>query len=133
MRGLFIFLLSIGFFLLSASAEGANWEFITTNEDVTLSWYIDTESIRHISNTVVRAWIKALYKKPKPFDSKEIVEAIGYEEHDCAEMKKNVLQIDHRYSDGTTVSTTNPVKEWSYITPDTIESVIHNYLCKKGK
>ena len=134
MRGSFIIiLLSIGFFLLSASAEGANWKLITTDEEDNTSIHIDTESIRHISKTVVRAWVKILFEKPKPFDSKEKVESLGYEEHDCSETKKSILQVTNRYSDGTSATATNPAKEWRYIIPETIESAIHNYLCKKGK
>ena len=119
--------------LLSISAEGANWEFITTDKDGNVSFYVDIESIRHISKTVVRAWVKLLCKKPGPFVSKEIVEALDYEEHDCVERKTCFLQIEHKYSDGTTKSETSPEKEWRYVRPDTIESVVHNYLCKKGK
>lgn len=135
MRGSFIIiLLSIGFFLLSASAEGANWELITTDKDGNLSVYVDTESIRHISKTVVRAWIKIILKNPEPFGSKKIVETLDYEEHDCVEMKASLLEIYHKYSDGTTASVTAKEKEFlRYIRPDTIESVIFNYLCKKGK
>src|SRR3972149_10765431 len=134
MRASFIiFLLSIGFFLLSASAEGANWEFIAKSKDGKVSCYVDTESIRHISKTVVRVWIKLLYKMPCPYGSKEIVEALDYEEHDFVESKTCFLQIEHKYSDGTTKSETSPEKEWRYVRPDTIESVVHNYLCKQGK
>ena len=132
MKGILIFLLTIGLFLLSASAEGANWEFIVMDKEGDM-FYVDTESIRHISKTGVRAWGKIINKNPEPFDSKEIVVSLDYQEHDCIERKLCLLQVEHKYSDGTTDSMTFPVKKWSYIRPDTIESVIHNYLCKKGK
>ena len=134
MKGILIFLLTIGLFLLSASAEGADWKLIATSKEGD-TLYIDTGSIRHISKTVVRAWTKQVLKKPELSGSKEIVESLGYEEYDCAEMKKHNLQITFRYSDGTSDSITNPnpAKDWSYITPDTVNSAIHDYLCKKGK
>lgn len=132
MRGSFIIIfLSIGLFLLSASAEGANWELITMSEKAT--FYIDTESIRHISKNVVTAWVKTVFKKPEIFNSKGFVEVMNYEEHNCAELKKNVLQNTNRYLDGTSDTATYPEKEWTYIRPDTVESAVHNYLCKKGK
>jgi len=136
MRGSFIiFLLSIGLLLLSVSAEGANWELITRSKDSNVSVFIDTDSIRHISKRVVRAWTKFIFIKPKPSDSKELVEALAYEEHDCAEIKKHDLQITFKHSDGTSDSMTNPnpAKDWSYITPDTLQSAVHDYLCKQGK
>ena len=110
MKGILIFLLTIGLFLLSASAEGANWKFILTDKHGK-AVYIDTESIRHVSKTVVRAWTKTILKNPEPLLSKEIIEALGYEEHDCAEMKWNNLEILFRYSDGTSGSATIPAKE----------------------
>jgi len=132
MRIILIISLAIGLFFLSTTAEGANWKFITKN-DLGDMLYIDTESIRHISKTVVRAWNKIILKNPKPLDSKEIVEMLGYDEHDCVERKLCYLQMEHKYSDGTTESTLFPVKEWRYVRPDTIESVMHNYLCKSKK
>ena len=133
MRASFIiFLLSIGFFLLSVSAEGADWEFVAINKDGDM-FYVDTESIRHISKTVVGARTKMIYKNPHPFHSKEIVEILDYEEHDCVERKQCRLQVTARYSDGTNRSANAPEKKWRYISPYTVDSIIHDYLCKKGK
>ena len=128
MRGSFIILFVIVSLLLSISAEGADWKYITKNTEGDM-FYINTESIKHISETVVRAWIKTVYKKPKLSDSKELVEALTYEEYDCAEIKFNIIQIINRYSDIFFY----PEEDWNDIAPDTIGSAIHNYLCKKGK
>ena len=50
-------------------------------------------------------------------------------------MKTHNLQINHRFSDGTAGSMTNPEpeKDWKYVTPGTAGSTIHNYICKEGK
>jgi hypothetical protein len=135
MRGSFIFLLVIGLLLLSVSAEGANWKYIATTDEGNTSIYIDTESISHISKTAVRLWSKALFKETEPFDSKRIVERLTYAEFDCVERKQCILQFDVKYLDGSSEVITVPEKEIGCydIYPDTISSLIFDYICKKGE
>ncbi len=132
MRGILIFLLAIGLLFLSATAEGADWELVTVSKGNGDLWYVDKESIRHVSKTVVRAWYKDVLINPSPFNSKEIDELFIYKETNCIERKSSFLQIKHTYSDGTSESFMPPM-EWRYIRPDTIESIIFNYLCKDKK
>jgi len=75
MRGKFI-LLAIGLFFLSTTAEGADWKLIAEGKTGNL-FFVDTESIKHISKTVVRAWIKQVYKEPEQFKSKYSTEGRG--------------------------------------------------------
>jgi len=86
-RSLSIFLLAIGLFFLSSISEGANWEKITKSEDCNTSVFVDTKSIRHISKTFVRAWIKILFDKPFVFNSISTTKILDCVAIDCCENK----------------------------------------------
>ena len=140
MRGILIFL-AIGLFFLSTTAEGADWEFLGKDETGNISVYIDKENIKYVSKTAVRVWVKTLYEKPSPFESKFINESLSYREHYCNEGKYKLLQVSFYYTDGTSDSFTPEANNYRYVIPDiyvrirqnTFEDYIRNYLCNKGK
>ena len=57
---------------------------------------------------------------------------LGYKEHDCSNDMLNVL-VSVYYVDGTNDSKTVKEKDWSYIKPDKIEALVHDYICKSKK
>jgi len=130
MRVILIILLALGLFFLSVTSEGADWKLIGKNKDGILI-FVDTESIKHISKTVDRAWVKFSFEKPEPIDLTFLKSQLLYFENDCSEDKVRILQGMQYYTDGTYDDI--PSGSWKYIAPDTINELIHNYLCKSKK
>lgn len=122
---LFIIVVSV----VSTIAEGAEWKLISRSEDQNISVFVDNENIKHISENIIRAWVKMLLKEAVPINSKYATYTLGYEEHDCITRKIKLLQLTFYYTDGTN-DNANPKEEWVDIKPDTIQSAVHKFLCK---
>ena len=111
--------------------EATNWKSITESEDGNASLLVDEESIQLSSNGVVRAWLKLVNKKPQSVESKLIASYLDYREFNCAERRARSLKTIYYYTDGTNESSGED--EWLYVTPDTIQDGIYDYVCKKSK
>jgi len=122
-------LASLGVLYLSAG-EAADWKSITESEDGNTSLFVDDESIQS-SSGVVKAWLKLVNKKPQDIESRLISSYLDYREFNCAERRARSLKTIYYYTDGTNESSGED--EWLYITPDTIQDGVYDYLCKKGK
>lgn len=130
-----ICLLAVGSFILSTIAEGANWEQIEESEDG-VSAFVDTGNLWLISETIVGVWVKIIMEKPEPFHSKFITQAICYEEHDCSEGKRKLLEVIFYYTNGTNENESaspEQKREWTYVTPNTLTFTVHEYLCNTLK
>jgi hypothetical protein len=123
-------LVSLSIIYFSAG-EAANWKSITESEDGNTSLFVDEESIQLSSNGVMRAWLKLVNKKPQDVESKFISSYLDYREFNCAERRARSLKTIYYYTDGTNESSGED--EWLYVTPDTIQDGIYDYVCKKSK
>jgi hypothetical protein len=121
-------LLSIMIFassLIFGVAEGADWTLITKGQSDDIDVFVDQESVKRISDNVVRAWIKYKYSNPRHFDSKYIKELVVYNEYYCTERKYKILQSEGYFTNGT--RETDSSERQGYILPD---DAAHKYLCK---
>ncbi len=123
MRGILVFLLAIRLFFLSTTAEGADWKFIGRSISGN-SVFIDTESINHITKTLIQAWVQFSPKKP----TGNLKMQLSYEEHNCSEGKRRILRGTKYYIDGTYEDFPGTGK-WEYIARYTLDKAIHDYLC----
>ncbi len=56
---------------------------------------------------------------------------MDYLENDCSNDKYRYIEISHYYTDGTKDSNNMElIKIWSYVTTDTIQSLVNDYLCR---
>jgi hypothetical protein len=127
---LLVYFLAFNLFFLPVLAEAVNWKLIAKSKNGNMSIFIDNESIRHISKTIVRARVKLSFEKMEPMKSKYIKEVINYREDSCSEKKRRSIKSSFYYSDGT-IDTSKG--QWQYIAPGTIDYVVHDYLCNKSK
>ena len=118
---IFVFVLSI--------AEGAIWERISEYDDTII--YINNESIRHISETVVRAEFKLVYKEPAWFNAKSIDYYLIEQENNCSEKRYKVYRLTVYFRDGT--NNNFMTKEEHDVKSDTFQSAIYEFICKKTK
>jgi Surface-adhesin protein E len=129
MRVLYISIILI--FLFTVSAEGADWVFVSRNNEG--RWYVDKDSIEHISINVVRAWIKTVCLKNCELGPKKVKEGLAYAEYDCKGKKERLLLEVNYFEDGTTSEANYPDSNFTDIPPDSIEEGIHDYLCKHNR
>ena len=116
-------------FFTSGMAEGANWGLVSEYDNTNI--YIDNESIKHISETVIGAQVKIVYKEPSWFKSKSIDYYLLEQENDCNEKKYKVYQVTVYFDDGT--SDNLKTKEEHDVRSDTFQSAIYDFVCKKTK
>ncbi len=116
-------------FFASGMAEGANWQRIAEYEDTLI--YIDNESIRNISEPVVRAQFKIVYQEPFWIKSKSVTYYLIEQENNCSEKKYKVYQVTVYFDDGT--SDNFKTKEEHDVRSDTFQSAIYDFVCKKTK
>jgi hypothetical protein len=130
------FLIAVLFLLAAIPAQAANWVLVAEGDGS--QWYVETESIRRIGNTV-ECWQKTNYEKQQSFkySSEFYVSTIGLWRYDCFNRTGKVLQhtiysdIDGR---GEVVS------DWSgdndkpsRIIPGTIGEAIMKYVCQRSR
>ena len=117
------------FFFVAGIAEAANWERISVYEDTVI--YVDTDSIRHVSQSLTGAQFKIVFVEPSWVKSKAIDYYLIEQENDCREKKYKVYQLNVFFKDGT--NETIKKKEEHDVNPDTFQSVIQGFVCKETK
>jgi len=88
--------------------------------------FVDSKSIQHVSNSVVRLRLRYRYSCPKLFDSGYIEELQVYNEYDCdnAETYKILSSEAHFKHGGTNIDSS---ERQGYILP---YDIVFRYLCK---
>jgi hypothetical protein len=124
-----IFVLAIMLFQLTGRAEGADWGFISEYEDTNI--YIDNETVKHISENVIGAQFKVVYKEPSWIRSKAVTYYLLTQENDCSGKKYKVSKVTVYFDDGT--NNTYDTKEEHDVRSDTFQSAIYDFLCKNKK
>ena len=128
-------LMSCIFVVVSAiyfsAGEAANWKSITESDDGNTALFVDEESMQSSSDGIMRAWLKLVNKKPQDVETRLISSYLDYREFNCAERRARSLKTIYYYTDGTNDSSGED--EWLYVTPDTIQAGIYDYVCRKSK
>jgi hypothetical protein len=124
-----IFVIAIMLLPVAGVAEAANWGFISEYEDTSI--YIDNETVKHISENVIDAQYKVVYKEPSWIRSKAVTYYLLTQENDCSGRKYKVSKVTVYFDDGT--SNTYDTKEEHDVRSDTFQSAIYEFLCKKKK
>lgn len=126
-----IWLSVFGLFFLSIVAEGSDSILIEKTDQAYV--FIDNESIKHISDNIVRAWVKYFpHTVLEPFKAKYLHYYLSYYEFDCGEKKNRVLQTVFYYTDYTSEQDDRE-HQWSSLAPDTVESALFEYVCKNNR
>ena len=128
MKKLFLAIVIIGLALTCCKSKEA--KLIEIKDDPTLKLYVDQNSIKHVSENIVRAWFTFSYKQPQEIGSKLFQKAVSYDELDCAKRTLQIVQATFYFTDGTNQTLSDKL-ESSNIPPGTPGESEYNYLCKK--
>ena len=102
------------------------WTLIQKGAAGGVDIFLDSKSIRHVSEAVVRLEIRYRYSGPKPFDSGYIEELQVYNEYDCNNKETyRILSSAAHFMNGGTK--TDSSERQGYILPD---DAVFRYLCK---
>jgi len=118
-------------FLMSKQAGGADWKFVEKSADGNVSVSVDVDSIKWISEDIVRSWQKFLYAKPKLLNAsqKPVREVVAYREWNCAEETYNDLKVTFCYADGRKETENYKYALWHQIKQNSPEDDLHDYVC----
>jgi hypothetical protein len=88
---------------MSNPAAGTDWRFVAKSADGNVSVSVDMDSIKWVSEDMVRCCQKFSYAKPKLLNTsqKPVRKVIAYRDWNCGEETYNDLKVTFYYSDGT--------------------------------
>lgn len=117
--------------LMSQLAWGANWKFVGKSADGNVSVSVDVDSIKWVSEDIVRSCQKFSYAKPKLLNAaqKPVREVVAYREWNCAEETYNDLKVTFCYADGTKETENYKYALWHQIKQNSPEDDLHDYVC----
>lgn len=110
-------------------AQGADWKRIAEYEDTFI--YVDKESIRHVSDSVISALFRIEYREPFWVGAKSVDYYTIAQDNDCVASKYRVSRLVMYFRDGAE-RTFSPEEEHP-VNPDTFQSVIHQFICKESR
>ena len=126
-----LFLLSL--LALPDEAKAAQWTYLAKSQDGNMAIFIDRDSIRQVSENVVKSCQKFTYAKPALISSqnKSVTEIVACRQWDCVEEKYNNLQVIFHFIDGTKETETYKFALWHYIKQDTPEYDLYDFVCNQ--
>ena len=119
--------------IVCSTAQASNWVTIGESDDGLIETFIDVSSIR-IEGDVRRAWFKPVYKthtKKHTSNGKYWSYAVLKQAFNCTEEMYRVEADIIHYEDGAFESepAEDYPKPWAPVPPDTLGSVIIQFIC----
>ena len=118
----------IGLFLILFSVNSfANWTFVSSTADNTLSVYVDFSTKKKVGG-YIRVW--SLVDTSRTF--KKVHSYKVLEEFDCSLDRTRLIQMSAysgRMGVGDVINTTKGDNSWDYIRPKTVEEDVFKRIC----
>lgn len=119
--------------LTSISAQAANWDGVAKNEDRTVRYYVDTQSIKHIGKYIhVTEWTD--YDEAQKYLSNSFKSNISTVRYDCKSTNSTLLAVKLFEEKGMKGKLIGDYKGYNpnnmmLIASDTIAAKIYDYVC----
>ena len=114
------------FFIAAPALADADWVWVSESKHQKDETYVDRSSIR-VTGTIRRYWQRRDYMNSVSGWKK----TMALYENNCATGQKRLLQVTGYKADGVSETETGNLSLWEYITPDTVEQNVHDYVCKQ--
>jgi hypothetical protein len=98
-------------------------------EDLSTKVFIDQRSIKHVSENVVRAWVKFEITQLREIGPKHALRMVSHEEFDCKKKTRQTLQLTFYLTDQTEESSSEK-GIIDTIPPGTYAELEYKYICK---
>ena len=117
-------------------AWGEDWKLFKKTEDA--QFYYDKKDIIHLTQKLVKVWIKQVYTKKGVIDMVNLVgphfENLNYSinslEFDCQTKLMRFLSMAYYSKDGDVVDIENPPDKWESIPASSMFDVLCKRVCK---
>ena len=127
MKKLLINTAIISLALFCCKPKEANWVLI--KEDPSTKVFVDQGSVKHVSGSVVSAWVKFEFVQPKEVGSKRAQRMVSHEEFDCTKKTRQTLQLTFTFTDKTEDSSSLKGTV-DAIVPGTYSEFEYTHVCK---
>jgi hypothetical protein len=116
---------------LSTPSAGADWKFVGKSTDGNVSVFVDIDSIKWVSEEIVRSCQKFSYTRPRLLSAsqKPVKKVIAYRDWNCADETFNDLKVTFYYADGTNGTETYKYALWHQIKQNSPEDALQDYVC----
>ncbi|MBX3595273.1 surface-adhesin E family protein [Sphingomonas sp.] len=118
--------------LFSSAAEATTWKAVSVGSNGSL-WYIDTDSMRMVSDgykrDVIKVWVKTDYSAVKSVPEREVKQLIYV---DCSQDSYKLISVIKYRSDGSVMNSFTPsYSSYEPIAPETVLSGVLETVCKQ--
>ncbi len=119
-----------------ADVWGEEWKFFKKTEDA--KFYYDKQDVTHLSQKMVKVWIRQVYTKKGKIDMINLVgpryESLSYSinslEYDCAGKMVRFLSMAYYSKNGAVLDLENPPDKWERIPGNSMFDVLFKKICK---
>jgi len=119
-----------------ADVWGEDWKLFKKTEDA--KFYYDKKDITHLSQKMVKVWIKQVYTKKGKVDMLNLVgaryENLSYSinslEFDCGDKKVRFLSMTYYYKKEDILDIENPPDQWESIPANSMFDALFKKVCK---
>ena len=115
---------------------GEDWKLFKKTEDA--KFYYDKQDITHLSQKLVKVWIRQVYTKKGKMDMMNLVgqrhEGLSYSinslEYDCAGKMVRFLSMTYYAKNGDVLDLENPPDKWEPIPVNSMFEVLFKKVCQ---
>jgi hypothetical protein len=118
---------------MSNPAWGVDWKFVGKSADGNVSMSVDINSIKWVSEDIVRCCQEFSYVRPKLLNAsqKPVRKVVAYRDWNCGEETYNDLKVTFYYADGTKDTENYKYALWHQIKQNSPEEDLHDYVCTR--
>ncbi len=127
----------IGFLIFGcAEVWGEDWKLFKKTEDA--KFYYDKKDITHLTQNIVKVWIRQVYTKKGKIDMMNLVgpryKGLSYSinslEFDCGDKKVRFLSMAYYSKNGDVLDLENSPDNWEPIPANSMFDVLFKKVCK---
>jgi len=119
-----------------ADVRGEDWKLFKKTEDA--KFYYDKKDITHLSQKMVKVWIRQVYTKKGKVDMLNLVgpryenlsHSINSLEFDCGDKKVRFLSMTYYSKNGDVLDLENPPDKWEPIPANSMFDALFKKVCK---
>lgn len=122
-----------------AEVSAKDWKFFKKTEDA--KFYYDKKDITHLTQNIVKVWIRQVYTKKGKIDMMNLVgpryQNLSYSinslEFDCGAKLVRFLSMTYYIKNGDVLDLENPPGKWEPVPPNSMFDALYKKVCKQAE